>query len=72
MSRPLRIAATLHLKRLLVTGFGHLVEITESFRNERVDAMHTPESTVVKACNPRVDYTDMRRLAERLRPEGRS
>ncbi len=66
MDLSLRIAPELHLKRLVVAGLGPLFEIGRSFRNEGADASHNPEFTSLEAYRPFADYTDMRRLAERL------
>jgi lysyl-tRNA synthetase, class II len=66
MDLALRIAPELHLKRLVVAGLGPLFEIGRNFRNEGADASHNPEFTSLEAYRPFADYTDMRRLAERL------
>jgi lysyl-tRNA synthetase class 2 len=66
MDLSLRIAPELHLKRLVVAGLGPLFEIGRNFRNEGADATHNPEFTSLEAYRPFADYTDMRRLTERL------
>lgn len=45
----LRIAPELYLKRLLVGGFEKIYEIGRSFRNEGMDAHHSPEFTILEA-----------------------
>ncbi|MGP9845003.1 bifunctional lysylphosphatidylglycerol synthetase/lysine--tRNA ligase LysX [Brachybacterium sp. 107] len=62
----LRIAPELALKRLLVGGLGPIFEIGRNFRNEGADATHNPEFTSLETYWPFQDYTDMRRLTERL------
>ncbi len=62
----LRIALELPLKRLLVGGFERVFEIGHIFRNEDLDSTHSPEFTMVEAYWAYSDYTDMRRLVERL------
>lgn len=66
MELSLRIAPELYLKRLLVGGLGPVFEIGRNFRNEGADATHNPEFTALEAYRPHADYTDMRRLTERL------
>jgi lysyl-tRNA synthetase, class II len=62
----LRIAPELHLKKLLVAGFGPVFELGRNFRNEGADATHNPEFTSLEVYEPHADYTTMRHLTERL------
>ncbi len=62
----LRIALELPLKRLLVGGFERVYELGRSFRNEDMDATHSPEFTMLEAYWAYSDYTDMRRLMEAM------
>jgi lysyl-tRNA synthetase class 2 len=45
----LSLTGELKLKRLLVSGFSQVFEIAQSFRNEGVDTMHSPEFTMLEA-----------------------
>ncbi|MDP9373801.1 MAG: lysine--tRNA ligase [Chloroflexota bacterium] len=60
----LRIADELYLKRLLVGGFERVYEISKDFRNEGVDARHSPEFTMLEAYQAYADYEEMMRLVE--------
>jgi lysyl-tRNA synthetase class 2 len=62
----LRIALELPLKRLLVGGLERVYEIGHVFRNEDMDSTHSPEFTMMEAYWAYADYTDMRKLVERL------
>jgi lysyl-tRNA synthetase, class II len=62
----LRIAQELPLKRLLVGGLERVFELGKSFRNEDLDAIHSPEFTELEAYWAYADYEDMRRLTEGL------
>jgi lysyl-tRNA synthetase class 2 len=41
----LRVSPELHLKQLVIGGFHKIFEIGKQFRNEGIDATHTPEFT---------------------------
>ncbi len=58
----LRIAMELYLKRLLVAGFERVYELGRSFRNEGVDATHSPEFTMLEAYETYGDYDSMAEL----------
>lgn len=60
----LRIADELYLKRLLVGGFERVYEICKDFRNEGIDARHSPEFTMLEFYVAYADYQDVMRLAE--------
>ncbi len=60
----LRIANELYLKRLIIGGMSRVYEVYKAFRNEDIDATHSPEFTMVEAYEAYADYEDMMRLAE--------
>jgi lysyl-tRNA synthetase, class II len=62
----LRIAQELPLKRLLVGGLERVYELGRTFRNEDMDATHSPEFTELELYWAYADYHDMRRLTEGL------
>lgn len=62
----LRIADELYLKRLLVGGFERVYEICKDFRNEGIDARHSPEFTMLELYQAYADYEDIMRLVEAL------
>jgi lysyl-tRNA synthetase class 2 len=62
----LRISLELPLKRLLVGGFERVYELGRTFRNEDMDATHSPEFTELEAYWAYTDYTDMARLMEAM------
>lgn len=62
----LRIAIELYLKRLIVGGVEKVFEIGRTFRNEGVDATHSPEFTMVEAYQAYGDYDTMAELTQAL------
>ncbi len=62
----LRIADELYLKRLLVGGYERVYEICKDFRNEGIDATHSPEFTMLEAYQAFADMSDMIELTEAL------
>ncbi len=62
----LRIAPELYLKRLVVGGLDRVYEINRNFRNEGVDATHTPEFTMLEFYQAYGDYRDLMDLTEAL------
>ena len=60
----LRIADELYLKRLIVGGFEKVYEICKDFRNEGIDARHSPEFTQLELYQAYADYQDIMRLVE--------
>lgn len=62
----LRIADELYLKRLLVGGFERVFEICKDFRNEGIDARHSPEFTMMELYQAYADYEVIMRLVEDL------
>ncbi|WP_242395662.1 lysine--tRNA ligase [Anaeromyxobacter oryzisoli] len=62
----LRIATELHLKRLVVGGFGRVYEIGRIWRNEGIDRRHNPEFTSIEFYQAYATYDDLMRLTEEL------
>jgi lysyl-tRNA synthetase, class II len=62
----MRIAPELYLKRLVVGGLDRVYEINRNFRNEGVDAIHTPEFTMLEFYEAYSDYRDLMKLTEDL------
>lgn len=62
----LRIALELPLKRAVVGGLERVFEIGKVFRNEGVDATHSPEFTMVEAYEAWGDYNTMAALMRDL------
>ena len=65
----LRIAAELHLKRMLVSGFEKVFEIERRFRNEGIDRQHNPEFTMLEAQWAYADYEDLMDTTEQMLSE---
>jgi lysyl-tRNA synthetase class 2 len=62
----LRIAPELYLKRLVVGGLDRVYEINRNFRNEGVDAIHTPEFTMLEFYQAYSNYLELMDLTEEL------
>jgi lysyl-tRNA synthetase, class II len=62
----LRIADELYLKRLIVGGFERVYEICKDFRNEGIDARHSPEFTMIEFYMAYADYNDVMDLTEQM------
>lgn len=62
----LRISDELYLKRLLVAGFPKIYEISKDFRNEGIDATHSPEFTMLEFYEAYSDATTMRVIVEEM------
>ena len=62
----LRIAKELYLKRLLVGGLERIYEIGKDFRNEGIDATHSPEFTMLECYAAYWDEEDMMSFVESL------
>jgi len=72
MDLYLRIAPELYLKRLVVGGIDRVYEINRNFRNEGVDAIHTPEFTMLEFYQAYSDYLELMDLtAEMFRTAAR-
>ncbi|HUY99962.1 MAG TPA: lysine--tRNA ligase [Thermomicrobiaceae bacterium] len=62
----LRIADELYLKRLLVGGYERVYEICKDYRNEGIDALHSPEFTMLEFYVAYADYNDVMVLCEEM------
>ena len=62
----LRIATELPLKECIVGGLERVYEIGHQFRNEGMDATHSPEYTSIEAYQAYTDYHGMMELSESL------
>lgn len=62
----MRIAPELYLKRLVVGGLDRVYEINRNFRNEGIDAIHTPEFTMLEFYEAYSDFRDLMKLTEEL------
>jgi len=62
----LRIAPELFLKRAVVGGVERVFEINRNFRNEGVDATHSPEFAMLEAYEAYGDYDTMAELTRDL------
>jgi lysyl-tRNA synthetase class 2 len=62
----LRIALELYLKRMIVGGIEKVFEISKNFRNEGMDATHSPEFTMLEAYEAYGDYNTIGTLTREL------
>lgn len=62
----LRISDELYLKRLLVGGYDRVYEICKDFRNEGIDARHSPEFTMLEFYAAYCDYLDVMQMCEEM------
>jgi lysyl-tRNA synthetase class 2 len=62
----LRIALELYLKRMVVGGIEKVFEISKNFRNEGMDATHSPEFTMLEAYEAYGDYDTIGTLTQEL------
>lgn len=62
----LSLTSELKLKKLQAAGFTDVFEITQSFRNEGIDSLHSPEFTLLEACKIGATCTDMMELLEEM------
>jgi lysyl-tRNA synthetase class 2 len=62
----LRIAIELYLKRLVVGGLDRVYEIGRNFRNEGIDATHSPEFTMLEVYEAYGDYNTMAELTREI------
>lgn len=60
----LRIAPELYLKRLIVSGFNSVYEISRNFRNEGISTKHNPEFTAIELYKAWIDYEEMMKIVE--------
>ncbi len=66
MDLYLRIAPELFLKRAVIGGIEKVFEINRNFRNEGVDATHSPEFAMLEAYEAYGDYDTMATLTREL------
>jgi len=62
----LRIAPELYLKRCIVGDLERVYELNRNFRNEGVDATHSPEFAMLEFYQSYADYKDVAALTTRL------
>jgi lysyl-tRNA synthetase class 2 len=62
----LRIADELYLKRLIVGGYERVYEICKDYRNEGIDAKHSPEFTMLELYQAYADYETIMALVEQM------
>lgn len=62
----LRVAPELYLKRLVVSGYDAVYEMSRCFRNEDIDTTHNPEFTMLELYETYADYEDMMSLTENI------
>ncbi|MGI8625812.1 MAG: lysine--tRNA ligase [Geodermatophilaceae bacterium] len=62
----LRIAPELYLKRCIVGDLERVYELNRNFRNEGVDATHSPEFAMLEFYQAYADYKDVAALTMRL------
>ena len=62
----LRIAPELFLKRAVVGGIERVFEINRNFRNEGIDATHSPEFAMLEAYEAYGDYDSMATLTRQV------
>lgn len=62
----LRISLELYLKRLIVGGMERVYEIGRVFRNEGIDARHSPEYTLLESYEAYAQLEDVMALVENL------
>ena len=68
----LRIAPELYLKRLVIGGFEKVFEIGRVFRNEGLDATHSPEFTMLESYEAYADMNDVMDMTEEMIKEALS
>jgi len=62
----LSLTSELKLKRLLVAGFERVFEISQSFRNEGIDSIHSPEFTMLEVYEVNSNVYQMMNLLEEI------
>ena len=62
----LRIAPELYLKRCIIGDLDRVYELNRNFRNEGVDATHSPEFAMLEFYQSYADYADVAALTTRL------
>lgn len=62
----LGLTSELKLRKLQVAGFENVFEILQSFRNEGMDSLHSPEFTLLEVCRIGADCEEMLQLLESM------
>ena len=62
----LSLTSELRLKKLLIAGFEKVFEISQSFRNEGIDAVHSPEFSLLEFYAVQKNHKDMMVLIEEM------
>lgn len=62
----LSLTSELRLKELLIAGFEKVFEISQSFRNEGIDAIHSPEFSLLEFYAIQQNYKEMMVLVEEM------
>jgi lysyl-tRNA synthetase, class II len=62
----LSLTSELKLKRLVVAGMERVCEIAQSFRNEGLSRVHSPEFTLLEAYAVDMTYLDIMRMVEEM------
>jgi len=62
----LSLTSELKLKRLLAAGAERVCEIAQSFRNEGISRVHSPEFTLLEAYGTDMTYFDFMEIAENM------
>ena len=62
----LGLTSELKLRKLQVAGFENVFEILQSFRNEGMDSLHSPEFTLLEVCRTGADCEAMMQLLESM------
>lgn len=62
----LRVAPELWLKKMIISGFDQIFEISKVFRNEGVDSTHNPEFTTCEFYRTFTNLDDLMQITEEL------
>ncbi len=62
----LSLTSELKLKRLVAAGAERVCEITQSFRNEGLSRVHSPEFTLLEAYGVDMTYVDIMEMVEKM------
>jgi lysyl-tRNA synthetase, class II len=62
----LNLTSELKLKQLVISGYERVFEIMQSFRNEGISSVHSPEFTLLEVYQQSADYKDMMSLVEKM------
>ena len=62
----LGLTSEVKLKQLIIAGYERVFEIMQSFRNEGISPMHSPEFTLLEVYQQAADYKQMMLLVEEM------